>query len=129
MIWDLIHPESTYLWVRGCAQVNERPTTSKVTKIFTSVHVSEVFSKVRGVTLHILLGFEDLGPSQHRLRLSWGCNRMKKADIESKMVPGHVLQVSRGGLYCFQGWVATRRISTFWDLGSTLKVDLRPDSS
>ena len=54
---------------------------------------------------------------------------MNDAEIESEMVPGHVLQVSRGGLDCFQGWVAKRRISTFWDLGSTLKVDLRPDSS
>ena len=54
---------------------------------------------------------------------------MRNAEIESKMVPGHDLQVSRGGLYCFEGWVPKRSIMTIWDPGSTLKVDLRPDCS
>ena len=75
----------------------------------------------------MLLGSEDLGPLEHRSRISWGRNQVRNAEIQSKMVPGNDLEVARGGLYCFEGWVPKRSIITIWDPGSTLKVELWHD--
>ena len=78
--------------------------TLKVTKIFTSTHVNEVFCEVTGRSEHMLLGLEDRGPFLHGLRFSSMRNDVKTHNPSlkwcpdtSSRCPGEVLTVLRGG--------------------------------